>query len=282
VARALNGLFKRPTSLVITVIFVLADVCTLSGLNGNTCIRYATKDALSMGKVTPNQSSSYSKKSRTIPSPYFLFSLSSLLLCGAGAAEFIYGKNRDGTIDLRKVNDALVASVEHRKLQLVDVGDALCLQASGAIVDINDPGGLAGVFAVEDIACISGGAICDFEGSAYADEAQAGCAASGGFLITDNVFICKEDLLANNDIILANVPVCLAQSCATDTAYRDLLKALYDISVLGGDSDLIEFENTFEGKCAPIEIEWFIPNPANPYEDRVVSVDDTVSRVSNF
>jgi hypothetical protein len=217
-----------------------------------------------------------------MPSPYSLFFLSSLLLCGAGAAELIYGKNRDGKIDLKKINHALMTSAEHRKLQLVDVEDALCLQASEAIVGINDPGGLAGVFALEGIDCISGGGICDFEGTAYTDEAQAGCAASGGFLITANVFICKEDLIANNDIILANVPVCLDQSCATDTTYRDLLKALYDISVLGGNSDLIEFENTFEGKCAPIEIEWAIPNVANPYEDRAVSVDDTVSHVSNF
>lgn len=183
-------------------------------------------------------------------------------------------------VDLHKLHDAIVSSHQKhhnkRNLQLVDVGDALCLQASAALVGINDPGGLAGVFDQEDVDCVSG--ICDFDGTDYFAQAFQSCTDAGGFLITESLSICQEDLeLSNNDLIFTNVPVCLATSCAFGTTYRDLLKALFDISALdGGTSELIEFENTFEGRCAPIEIQWAVPDPNNPYGDRIAFVGDTV------
>lgn len=179
---------------------------------------------------------------------------------------------------MQQEENANATSVQRRKVQAVDINDALCVQATSALFNINTAGGIAGAFGEDNIlSCLSGDStICDYRQLRYTSIVSIRCSLAGGFIITGNVNVCREDLDGNRGLILTNVPVCLAPSCSADITYRDLLRTLYDIAAFDGELELIEYVNTFSGFCDVSN-----PTPA-PINDRAPTPAPTLLSAADF
>lgn len=158
--------------------------------------------------------------------------------------------------------------------------DAQCYNGTFFVLDYNLPGGLVSAFSArETLYCFLTGE-CDFAGSEFEQAAADNCVDANGRLVTSDLYVCRTEFGAqgvgdNENIKLANIPLCVDPNCPADTTYQKILKTSYALG-LGGDAS---FEGTFTGRCAPTEIDWKLESA--PFEQIVAKVGDEVSNQIN-
>jgi len=107
------------------------------------------------------------------------------------------------------------------------------------------------------------GFLCDFESltcnlSEMRDVAQVVCDKKGGRIITEDMTLCDEDFEEDigGDLVIKNVPICLATSCSHSTSFEDIFSATLQLNTIFSafdegkkELDSANLPTFFTGQC---------------------------------